>query len=113
MSMMVHCNSAGATLRPRAPNTYWPIRRIARKGSLVHFRETDFSLNENTSSFAEDPPRIRRGLLRTQLLYPFPQVLVIDLEDDLRATIRSRKDICSSVLTNYRFARTPVEPHIP
>ena len=43
--------------------------------------------------FAEDLPGIQRGSFQTQLLHSFPQVLVIDLEEDLKAIIRSRKDI--------------------
>jgi hypothetical protein len=34
-----------------------------------------------------------RGLLQTQFLHSFRQILVIDLEDNLKAIIRSRKDI--------------------
>jgi hypothetical protein len=46
----------------------------------------------------------RGGSLQAQLLHSFPQVLVIDLEDNPRAIIRSRKDIGSGVLTIYRLA---------
>jgi len=53
------------------------------------------------------------GSLQAQLLHSFSQVLVIDLEDNPRAIIRSRKDIGSGVLTIYRLAFTSVKTHIP
>ena len=54
-----------------------------------------------------------RGLLQTQFLHSFRQVLVIDLEDNLKVIIRSRKDIGSGVLTIYRLACTSIKTHIP
>ena len=48
-------------------------------------------------AWADDASRTtgtgHRGLLQTQFLHSFRQVLVIDLEDNLKAIIRSRKDI--------------------
>ena len=43
--------------------------------------------------FAEDLPGIQRGSFQTQLLHSFPQVLVIDLEDNSGAIVGSRKNI--------------------
>src|SRR5581483_6583188 len=56
--------------------------------------------------------RLRR-LLQPQFLQPFRQVLVIDLEDDLKTIIHSGKDIGRGVLTIDRLACASIETHIP
>src|SRR5580704_12432152 len=89
--------------RGRSPRTPFPAHRW--DGRL-----------KSSFRMPDDPLGIHRrngGSLQAQLLHSFPQVLVIDLEDNPRAIIRSRKDIGSGVLTIYRLAFTSVKTHIP
>jgi hypothetical protein len=99
----------------RQPTSEWRVIRSGPYPRLPHRRVGDFSLMWIASGL----PTMRsessghRGLLQPQFLHSLRQVLVIDLEDNLKAIIRSRKDIGSGVLAIYRLACASIETHIP
>jgi 2-polyprenyl-6-methoxyphenol hydroxylase-like FAD-dependent oxidoreductase len=76
---------------------FYPLRRQYSDGGFRGFEMIERSEPTPATSarIADDALGIQRHrrLLQTQFLHSFRQVLVIDLEDNLKAIIRSRKDI--------------------